>query len=402
MKYIYPLLFLLTIMVALGACTPSKNVAPTLAIASQVRPTLQQPTLTTTPIASETTRPILIPTNTPTSPPTFTPSPSPSPTFGPLLVANLAMNPFRETLIPDHVWWSDDSQTLFYQDVTAQMAWAYDIEQGTTTQIPYVSRLFQDQVLEFQGEVPENARIISISPEQKYVLYKILLPELIPFRPLTYQGEASPVYAFELWLLKNGQHINLGMVDNCFSVLERPKWSKEENMAIVNTYGTPDVTYPCMYDSWLIDLEELSVGPFPSPWEENRESYKILDMSNEGTVILVREDENVIFNRETGEQIRVPDSDTLNTVFIGSVENPGALIFQLLPPYDIILDAVWYFDSSMDERQLLFTIDGVISQGIISPNRRMFAFTVNNQFSGVISEKIEPSLWLIALPNPES
>ena len=390
-------------LIILSACSPASDVVTVTIISAQVTSYIQ-PTLTTTPfpsptiIVTQTSIPTVEPTATNTKEFTPTSTSTPSPTPGPIFVANLALNPFRESTIPSHIWWSDDSQTLFYQDVAASLAWAYDVQRGVSSPIPYHSRLFQDIVPQFESSIPENGQIISVSPSQEYVLYRIPLAELVAFRPPAYQGEASPVYAFELWLLKDGERFNLGLIDSCFGLLESPRWSESENIAFVNTRGTPDVGYPCMYYSWLIDIETVTVGPFPTPWEENRQGYRILDVSADGKVILVRADKNRIFNRETGEEMVIPDSDTNRAIFINPDHNIGALVFQLIPPYDTNVDTLWYFYENMIERQLLFTINGGISQGIISPNQHFFAFTITNEFGGIVSENSVPSLWVVEIP----
>ncbi|MBK9051633.1 MAG: hypothetical protein IPL78_12150 [Chloroflexi bacterium] len=34
------------------------------------------------------------------------------------------------------MWWSPDSQTLFYQDPSTQEAWGYDLETGQISHLP--------------------------------------------------------------------------------------------------------------------------------------------------------------------------------------------------------------------------------------------------------------------------
>src|SRR5690606_34234655 len=132
--------------------------------------------------------------------------------------------------------------------------------------------------------LPDNASIVSLSPHNHFVLYRLPLAEpiLIPDDPFinpTPEVRLPNHYTAELWLHKEGQDFNLGLVDNCFASLFPPLWSVNEDIAIINTAGSPHIM--CLYSVWLVDLETLSLGPLDSSWKEN---YRVLDLSENGDI----------------------------------------------------------------------------------------------------------------------
>jgi hypothetical protein len=393
MRTILHIIFLFFI-IGFVACTVDQN----------NEPTLQQPVATTamTPLPSVTATPLLSPTSLPTPTVTLTPTATDVPevvetstSFEPTLIATIQPDPYRRVGLLENVWWSDDSQTLYYQDIEAQQAWAYDLATGVSTSIPYVPRSFRELAPEIEAALPENASLLSLSPGRQYALYRLPLPEPIPVSGAS--NDDYPPYTYELWLHKDGQDVQLGLVDSSFGLLAPPIWSANENVAIVNTAGAPGVPY--IYASWLIDLDALSVGRLDTPWEGVEYFYSVRDLSANGNLLLVRADINYFYNRETEEQWPIPDVATDRIVLIETDESFGCLISELEVSNTILRDHVWYCEPVIGKVAVLVTLEGNISQSVISPDKRFIAFTVTNQFpAGVEYRNIPQGIWLVALP----
>lgn len=366
--------------------TPSPTVTVTLL-----------PSVTSTPLPSLTSLPLL----TATLVSTATKVPESDETvsvLAPRLIATIQPDPYRSGRLPDNVWWSEDSQTLYFQEVQTKRAWAYDVTTGISTTIPYVPRSFHELASTITATLPDNAQLFSLSPSRKYILYRIPLPEPIPFlRPPVATKQEYPPYQYELWLRHNGKDTLLGLVDSSFGLLAPPLWSANENVAIVNTAGAPGVAN--IYDSWLIDIDALSVGRLDTPWEGVVYFYSVRDLSADGNLLLVRADINYFYNRATGEQWPVPGVDTDRIILIGTEESPGCLVAELEFSDTILRTNAWYCQPVVGKVNILAVVEGQTSQNVVSPDKKLIAFTVTNQFpAGVEYKNISPGIWLVPLP----
>lgn len=365
--------------------------------------TIQQPvaTIAMTPLPTATATPLLSPTPLPTPTVTITPTATDMPevvetntNFEPTLITTIQPDPYRRVGLLENVWWSDDSQTLYYQDIETQQAWAYDLATGVSTSIPYAPRSFRELAPEIEAALPENASLLSLSPGRQYALYRLPLPEPIPVSGASNDDDYPP-YTYELWLRKDGQDVQLGLVDSSFGLLAPPIWSANENVAIVNTAGAPGVPY--IYASWLIDLDTFSVGRLDTPWEGIEYFYSVRDLSADGNLLLVRADINYFYNRETGEQWPIPDVDTDNIILIDRESSPVCLLLELEFSNTVLRDHVWYCEPLKGKSSVIAIIDGYIVQHATSPNNKFIAFIVDNDFLPGF-EHIPTGIWLVALP----
>ncbi len=389
--------------VAIVACTTVKGNKPSQQAIPSATVT-PSPSVTATLLPSATNPPAL--SSTPLSLPTATLTPTvtdvlePNETsivLTPRLIAAIQLDPERNNPLPDDVWWSEDSQKLYFQEIQTEQAWSYDVTTGISNTSPYIPRSFGELAPMVEATLPDNAQLFSLSPSRQYVLYRIPLPEPIPFTgpPVTTKQEYPP-YQYELWLRYDGEDTLLGLVDSSFGLLAPPIWSANENVAIVNTAGAPGV--PNIYDSWLIDIDDLSVGRLDTPWEGNVYFYSVRDLSADGNLLLVRADINYFFNRETGEQWPIPGVDTDRIILIGTEESPGCLVSELEFSDTILRSHIWYCQPVKGKSHIIATIKGQTSQNVISPDNKFIAFTVSNQFAGVGYKDISPSIWLVPLP----
>jgi hypothetical protein len=322
----------------------------------------------------------------------------------PILVATMQPDPYRRSFLPENVWWSEDSQVLYYQAIETQEAWAYDLSTGVSSPIAYVPRSLRELEPQLQATLPENASIVSLSPDHRYVLYRLPLAEPVPIpdnpseNPTpTPQFQLSNEYTAELWLHKEGQDFNLGLVDDCFALLFPPLWSENENVVIVNTRGTPEIA--CLHHVWLIDLETLSIGPLYLPFTED---YSVLDLSANGDAFLIRsftDRLNYLYDSTTNAQWSIPVDDTDRMTLVEAGQSPHCLVFELEFSEEILRDHVWYCEPITGEITFLSTIEGEVSQGVVSPDQKFIAFVVDNDFlPGIVYEDITPGIWLLALP----
>lgn len=322
----------------------------------------------------------------------------------PILVATMQPNPYRRSFLPENVWWSEDSQVLYYQDIETQEAWAYDLSTGVSSPIAYVLRSLRELEPQLQATLPENASIVSVSPNHRYILYRLPLAEPVPIpdnpsenpTPIP-QFQLSNEYTAELWLHKEGQDFNLGLVDDCFALLFPPLWSENENVVIVNTRGTPEIA--CSHRVWLIDLETLSIGPLYLPFTED---YSVLDLSANGDAFLIRsftDRLNYLYDSTTNAQWSIPVDDTDRMTLVEAGQSPHCLVFELEFSEEILRDHVWYCKPITGEITFLSTIVGEVSQGVVSPDQKFIAFVVDNDFlPGIVYEDVTPGIWLLALP----
>jgi hypothetical protein len=286
---------------------------------------------------------------------------------------------------------------LYFQEIQTERAWAYDVTTGVSTTIPYTSRSFHELAPTIVATLPDNARLLSLSPSRQYILYQIPLPEPIPFLGTPSETEQEyPPYQYELWLRHDGKDTLLGLVDFSFGLLAPPIWSANENVAVVNTAGAPGV--PHIYHSWLIDLEALTVGRLDTPWEGNTYLYSTRDLSADGNLLLVRADINYFYNRETGEQWPIPGVRTDRIILIGTEESPGCLVSELEFSDTILRSRIWYCQPVRGKINIIAIIEGQTSQNVISPDNKFIAFTVSNQFGGSEYKGISPGIWLVPLP----
>lgn len=189
--------------------------------------------------------------------------------------------------------------------------------------------------------------------------------------------------------------VRLGLVDSSFGLLGPPIWSANENVAVVNTAGAPGVRN--IYDSWLIDVEALSVGRLDTPWEGIVYFYSVRDLSPDGNLLLVRADINYFYDRTTGVQSPILDTDTDRIILIGTDDKPGCLISELEHSETILRDHIWYCEPGIGRVSVIATIPGNTSQYVVSPDGRFIAFTVTNQFM-IKHEDISEGVWLVPLP----
>lgn len=345
------------------------------------------PTDTPTIMSTKTIRPSETGTPQPTPPITITATTTSTNVSEPIFLAEI-----QEA----HVWWSEDSETLYFQDVETEEAWAYNVSTNISTTIPYEPRSFSALEAQIEATLPENASLESVSPRNQYILYSLPLPELIPFEEnldrLSYSGE--------LWLRKEDQDFKLGLIDSCFGILTPPKWSGNENIATVNVSGAPGI--PCQHDVILVDLEALSVGPLLSPWEGNS-IYSVADISEDGHLMLIKADIVYFYNRETNEQWPIPDTRTVNIRLVEAAESLAALIFDL--EFDLVGQQftsvegnVSYFNLSTGATTYFASFEGRV-EGIVSPDQKFAVLIIDNEFpSGTFHDNITPAIWFAPLP----
>lgn len=394
----------LYLCLGLVACAITENSEPGKQLGATRIP-LSPATMTLQP--EITTIPVVVPTPTP-SPvatlmlqPTGTDIQEPlevSQSLGARLIAVLQppLNPRGQS--PENLWWSEDGSLLYFQEVQTRRAWVYDVTTGISTTIPYVPRSFHELAPTIEATLPDNAQLMSISPSREYALYLIRLPEPIPFSgsPVPTKTEYPP-YHYELWLRHGDEDVRLGLVDSSFGLLGPPIWSANENVAVVNTAGAPGVKN--IYDSWLIDIDALSVGRLDTPWEGIVYFYSVRDLSPDGDLLLVRADINYFYDRTTGEQAPIPNTDTDRIILISKDDKPGCLISELEHSETILRDNIWYCEPETGRVSVIAIIPGNTSQYVISPDNRFIAFAVTNQFpTGIEYEDIPEGVWLVPLP----
>lgn len=75
------------------------------------------------------------------------------------------------------------------------------------------------------------------------------------------------------------------------------------------------------------------------------------------------------------------------------------LVFELEFSRTILRYYVWYCEPKSGEINLLTTIEGQISQHIVSPDKKFIALMVDNDFpQGNFYEDITPGIWILVLP----
>jgi hypothetical protein len=277
---------------------------------------------------------------------------------------------------PSNLWWSEDSQTLFYQDELAQQAWTYDVKSQTARSINYTPRSADALATEYESRLPHAASLAAVSPSHRRALFATPLAEPIPLSPPRFTDEnVNPQFSAELWLLEDGVTTRLGLVDFCFFT-QAPIWSAEENKAVVNSGPVFDAERACMFAVWLIDTQRPSVGPFPSSWEDEGVYYQVQDLSADGRYALVsevkRDPIQYILDLRSGEPMAVTrplGSSVLlqvgpRFVVVGqSIERDEADSEQLIT-------RLWLHDPSDTTLEPLAELQGSVSQWCKSPNQQ--------------------------------
>lgn len=297
----------------------------------------------------------------------------------------------------DNIWWSLDSKTIFYQNSPTQQAWAYDLASGQTTSISYLPRSIDELEVLLAPTFPVGAILFDVSPIHRYMLYKVPLSEPIPLDPPRFDNEMNPAYYYELWLRNEDQDMELGLVDNCFGGIRPPNWVADDHMAVVTTLFTPDVKPACMYDNWLVDIENLSVGPIAMP-TEGAQGYTVEDISTDGKWLLLRDSQNYLFNTETGEKIAIPRANTDNSGIVELPNKPATFFLGLERTATILQEHIWYYHPTKEDSIELATIPGNIKGWWVSPNQKFFVFAVDNNYFGTTYSSITTGIWLMPLP----
>lgn len=126
-------------------------------------------------------------------------------------VAELPPNPSGASPQPSHVWWSEDSTKLFFQDVISHEAWVYDLDEQTISPIPYEAHSWTEVLHQLSDIIPPEAIIFSISPSGRSVLFGTLWQSLLS---QTLQGPTSttlPDLPTSFGCLKTGNDSRLGL-----------------------------------------------------------------------------------------------------------------------------------------------------------------------------------------------
>ena len=318
-----------------------------------------------------------------------------------LFVAELPPDPYGSTAQPSHIWWSEDSRTLFFQDVIKGQAWSYDLEGKTIVEIPYELRSSGGELVPGDRGLPAEAVIFSTSPSGRTILFGMPLPE-----PLTPDGQPAgdgdgPRFTSELWLHRDGTAHMLGLVDACFGFFDA-LWTLDEHMAIVNGSGVPDMPYKCMYNAWLVNAENLTVGPLAVPRQED-DRFTVLDVSADGGHLALRRDVNTLYDVATQQETALAHVDTNRVSIVSNSEKVGLVFYEAVFSPSIlhatgVVDEIQYINPVMSEGVQLGSVEGLVDQRVLSPDGAYLAFTTTNTFSGQAFEDVTPALWLMKLP----
>lgn len=306
-----------------------------------------------------------------------------------LQIASFGPDAYSRSSPPSDVWWSEDGQVLYYQDTETEQAWEYVLATGRTTEVPYVPRTWNEMVPKILETLPENAKLLGLSPSTTKILYSVPLPEPIPFP----ENPDSPPYHYELWLRQDGQDFQLGLVDGCFGWLGPHHWSTNENVVIVNTYSGP-----CLHTSWLVDLDELTAGPLDTPWE-GEERYWVNEVSADGNLLMVRtiHNDSFFFDRTTKEQKQIPGIHTDNVILTETGPSPQCLVLEKEVSDTSVRTHIWNCKPT-GKSSLFATFDTRIGRWVISPDRKYVAFISDGEHTYPDRDPIPAGIWLMALP----
>ncbi len=300
---------------------------------------------------------------------------------------------------PENVWWSLDSQTLYFQDETNQQAWMYDVNSDTLEEMLYTPRSASEVAM--QIVLPSDASIYGISPQNNYILYTT--PIANTSSPSSEANDdPKPIFSHELWTLIDGTPIGIGYVDVCF-LLHAPQWSSNENRAIVDTLITSDVPQPCMFNSWLIDLDTFEVGALPNFWV-NEVPYRSFSLSLDGKYALIAEagkDQDYLANLESGEIVAFPNST--GGILIGNEPKFASIVNKFeFTGKDSLTDSyvshLWLSDFESQETRLLTNLEGQVSQWLVSPNQE-YVVIILSPIDGyrAIDKTVPSGIWLVRL-----
>lgn len=375
----------------LPVLTATYESTPSMTFEGATVPSSPPVTVPTHPIATEQS---ILNMAIPTSDPTI--NVSITPTSAPISLTWIG-NLYWPDSWRDNLWWSSDSQTFFFQDPSTQTAWSYDLDSGQIFSIPFTPRSVDKLAPLLEPALPAGAELFDISPTQRYILYKIRLSEPIPLDPPRYDNDMNPAYFYELWLQQDGQQIKLGLIDNCFGRIRPPNWVTDDHIAVVTTWGTPDVEPSCMHDNWLIDIANRTVAPIPVP-TIGAEGYIIEDISTDGVWLLIRRDQNYLFSIETGKQFPIPGANTDDSGLVELAGTPASLFLGLERTYSKLEHHIWYYDPIQDRSILLTTISGIVRGWLIAPNQKFLILVVDNHYYTTVYDNVTPGIWLLDLP----
>ena len=292
------------------------------------------------------------------------------------------------------VWWSDDSNILYY-GVLFEGNFAYDIQNQSITKISVEDVLQQTPQIGVFDQLPSYYGSPHVSPSKTRAIY-ILQSDAppIPTRDESIEGgeQLSPSHALEMWLWENGTSYSLGVIKQCW--LSDSFWSEDEQKVVLLEFGIP---MPSCFDSttspqaWVLDLRDKTSTPIFS-----RPEYpplQVYGFSPDGKYLL-----HGFFSYKTGANLALLDINALNSTpidapvnsFLQWIDNTMILITYRdhveAPPYPVgilNLQTLQYCD-------LLPMFRGKYIRHVnISPDMQWITFAIEQQ-SGTLE-----SLWLM-------
>jgi len=332
---------------------------------------------------------------------TFTPAPNEVSDTNLHFVAEIPPAPDERSPQPSHVWWSKDGKMLFYQDVTSQQAWVYDLGSEMIRPITYQPRSEGEIAVQVAGILPPEATIISVSPSGQSILFGIPLADPIAPDGLDAEDAYAPRFTQELRLLRDGTVQPLGLVDSCFGY-SAALWTLAEDQAIMNSGSVPDMPHDCMHDVWLIDTENLTVGSLPVPWQADEE-FSVLDVSPDGKYLALRKDVNSVYEIATQREVSFSAVDIGRTSLIIEEDEIGLIFFEAaftpsISNPNTVHDNIYSVNPTRTVPRLLGSVEGLVNQRVLSPDGKTLAFTTTNTFSGQKFENVQSGLWMLRLP----
>ena len=291
------------------------------------------------------------------------------------------------------VWWSDNSNILYY-GILFEGNFAYDIQNQSITKISVEDVLSQTPQIGILDQLPPYYGSPHISPSGTRAIYMLQSDAPpIPTADESIEGgeQLSPSHALEMWLWENGDSYSLGTIKQCW--LSDSFWSDDEQKVVLVEFGIP---MPSCVDStispqaWLIYLGDKTVSPLFSSSEYP--PLQVYGFLSGGKYLLHG------FYSSTTANLSLLDIDTFNSLpinapvgaFLQWTNNSKMLITYKgdmeNPPYPVgILDL-----QSLQFCDLLPMFKGKFIRYVnISPDMQWITFTVEQQ-----SETLE-SLWLM-------
>ncbi len=373
---------------------------PAIYMTSQIDNTLNTPpSLTIVADSAPTLTPLPEPSLTPVGTPLAVPE---KPLDGGVdFVAELPPNPSGASPQPSHVWWSEDSTKLFFQDVISHEAWVYDLDEQTISPIPYEAHSWTEVLHQLSDIIPPEAIIFSISPSGRSVLFGTPLAEPIVSNASGADINDSPRFTYELWLSKNRERQSLGLVDSCFGYFDA-FWTRTDRYAFVNGGGVPDVPFECMYDVWVVDTEELTVGPMPVSWQGS-DRFDVVDVLADGKYVALRKDVVYIHELATQHEVAFSAVDTNRLSLVFNEDALGLVFFEAVFTPSVldattVNDEIYYIDAGLTAPVFLGSVEGIVDQRTVSPNGKRVALTTVNSFGGQEFANLKPGLWVLTVP----